>query len=55
MTIERFPLADLGRLIAAGEITDAKTLIGLALAERFLSVGHPRTPGLAGEQSEARA
>ena len=40
MTIERFPLADLGRLIAAGEITDAKTLVGLALAERHLAGGH---------------
>jgi ADP-ribose pyrophosphatase len=44
MTIERFPLADVGRLIATGEITDAKTIIGLALAERYL----------AGEQPEAR-
>jgi 8-oxo-dGTP pyrophosphatase MutT (NUDIX family) len=54
MTIERFPLADTGRLIATGEITDAKTIIGLALAERFLSGGHPRTPRLAGEQPEAK-
>ncbi|MEW6475276.1 MAG: NUDIX hydrolase [Actinomycetota bacterium] len=45
MTIERFPLADVGRLIATGEITDAKTIIGLALAERYL----------AGEQPEAEA
>ena len=37
MTIERFPLADIGRLVADGGITDAKTLIGLALAERYLS------------------
>ena len=36
MTIERFPLADLGRLIKGGEITDAKTIIGLSLAERYL-------------------
>lgn len=36
MTIERFPLAASGRLIASGEITDAKTIIGLALAERYL-------------------
>jgi ADP-ribose pyrophosphatase len=36
MTIERFPLADTGRLIASGEISDAKTIIGLALAERYL-------------------
>ena len=37
MTIERFPLAEVGRLIAAGEITDAKTIIGLALAEKYLA------------------
>ncbi|HEU5447998.1 MAG TPA: NUDIX hydrolase [Acidimicrobiia bacterium] len=37
MTIERFPLADTGRLVATGEITDAKTIIGLALAERYLA------------------
>lgn len=41
MTIERFPLAGIGRLIAAGEITDAKTLIGLALAERYLAGQQP--------------
>jgi ADP-ribose pyrophosphatase len=37
MTIERFPLADAGRLIATGEITDGKTIIGLALAGQFLA------------------
>ena len=37
MSIERFPLADAGRLVATGEITDAKTIIGLALAERYLA------------------
>ena len=37
MTIERFPLADVGRLIATGEIADAKTIIGLALAEKYLA------------------
>ena len=45
MTIERFPLADVGRLIATGEITDAKTIIGLTLAERYL----------VGKQPEAQA
>jgi 8-oxo-dGTP pyrophosphatase MutT (NUDIX family) len=45
MTIERFPLADAGRLIATGEITDSKTIIGLTLAEKFLSGGIPRAPG----------
>jgi 8-oxo-dGTP pyrophosphatase MutT (NUDIX family) len=37
MTIERFPLADIGRLIATGQITDAKTIIGLTLADRYLA------------------
>jgi ADP-ribose pyrophosphatase len=41
MTIERHPLADTGRLIAAGEITDAKTIIGLALAERYVAGDQP--------------
>src|ERR1041385_6267071 len=39
MTIERFPLADTGRLIATGAITDAKTIIGLAPAARHLAGG----------------
>lgn len=37
MSIERFSLADAGRLVATGEITDAKTIVGLALAERYLA------------------
>ena len=37
MTIERVPLAGTGRLIAAGGITDAKTIIGLTLADRYLA------------------
>jgi 8-oxo-dGTP pyrophosphatase MutT (NUDIX family) len=41
MTIERFPLADTGRLIATGAITDAKTIIGLALAELYLAGRQP--------------
>jgi ADP-ribose pyrophosphatase len=41
MTIERFPLADIGGLIATGEITDGKTIIGLALAERYLAGDQP--------------
>ena len=36
MTIERLPLAEATRLVASGEITDAKTIIGLALADRYL-------------------
>jgi ADP-ribose pyrophosphatase len=38
MTIESVALADAGRLVAEGEIADAKTIIGLLLAERFLGL-----------------
>jgi ADP-ribose pyrophosphatase len=41
MTIERVPLAEVAGLIARGEITDAKTIIGLALAERYLAGEQP--------------
>src|SRR5918992_2359064 len=41
MTIERVPLADAGRLIATGEITDAKTIVGLTLAGRYLAGQQP--------------
>ncbi len=41
MTIERIPLAGIGPLIASGEITDAKTIIGLNLAERYLAGQQP--------------
>lgn len=37
MTVERIALADAPRLVADGEIADAKTIIGLLLAERFLA------------------
>lgn len=36
MTIEQIPLADSGRLVAEGRIADAKTIVGLLLAERWL-------------------
>jgi ADP-ribose pyrophosphatase len=42
MTIEHFPLADAGRLIATGQIIDAKTIIGLALAEKYLAGELPK-------------
>ena len=45
MTVERFPLADVGRLIASGEISDAKTIIGLTLAERYLAGLPPEAEG----------
>jgi len=32
MEIVRVPLADAARLVAAGEVTDAKTVVGLLLA-----------------------
>ncbi len=41
MTIERFPLADIGRLIATGAISYAKTIIGLTLADRYLAGRQP--------------
>ena len=36
MTIERVPLASVDALIAAGELIDAKSIIGLLLARQFL-------------------
>ena len=36
MTVERVALADVARLVAAGEILDAKTIAGLALAHEAL-------------------
>jgi 8-oxo-dGTP pyrophosphatase MutT (NUDIX family) len=38
MSLERVPLADVETLVAAGEIVDAKSIIGLLLARRFLNV-----------------
>jgi hypothetical protein len=37
MTIERVPLADVDRLIAAGEVSDGKTIVGLILARDRLA------------------
>lgn len=39
MTIERVAMADVPRLVTAGEITDAKTIIGLFLAREALVSG----------------
>jgi ADP-ribose pyrophosphatase len=39
MSIERVRLSDTVRLVAEGEITDAKSIIGMLLAERFLAGG----------------
>ncbi len=37
MTIERFPLTQIDELIASRQITDAKSIIGLVLAQRYLA------------------
>jgi ADP-ribose pyrophosphatase len=37
MTIERVAIADVEQLIAAGEIVDAKSIIGLLLTRRYLA------------------
>ena len=49
MTIETVPLAAVDRLVAAGEIADAKTIVGLCLAARHLS-GDTPNPGLEGRR-----
>ena len=36
MTVERHPLADARRLIGSGEIADAKTIVGLLMAQSVL-------------------
>jgi len=37
MTVERVPLRKLGHMVRTGAITDAKTIVGLFLAEEVLS------------------
>jgi ADP-ribose diphosphatase len=39
MTVERVPFAAVDGLIASGEICDAKSIIGLLLARRFVDAG----------------
>ena len=39
MTIEQVALADTARLVAEGELMDAKSIIGMLLAERYLTGG----------------
>lgn len=39
MTMERVPLASVDELIASGELCDAKSIIGLLLARRFIDAG----------------
>lgn len=46
MTIERVPLADFWDLVGDGRIRDAKTIIGVGLAERLLAArGRTEVPG----------
>lgn len=45
MVIERVPLCTVDELIAAGEIADGKTIIGLALARSLLADAARRTTG----------
>jgi ADP-ribose pyrophosphatase len=37
MTVERYPLSEVGTMVASGEITDAKTIVGLFLARAALA------------------
>ncbi len=37
MTVERYPLAEITRLVREGEITDAKTIVALMLAREMLT------------------
>lgn len=39
MTMERVPLTNVDELIASGELCDAKSIIGLLLARRFIDAG----------------
>lgn len=41
MTVERRPLGALARLVASGEITDAKTIVGLFMAQAMISGESP--------------
>lgn len=41
MEVERLPLADLDALVAGGEIVDAKSLVGIELARRYLERAYP--------------
>lgn len=44
MTIERVALGDVGAMISRGQITDAKTIIGLTLAREKLAAASPLAP-----------
>jgi ADP-ribose pyrophosphatase len=37
MTVERYPLTEVGTLIGSGQVTDAKTIVGLFLAQTALA------------------
>ncbi|HTW98650.1 MAG TPA: NUDIX hydrolase [Acidimicrobiales bacterium] len=56
MTIERVELAAVGAMVAAGEIVDAKTIIGCSLASRLLAGREGATaPGAAPAAQAAQA
>jgi len=42
MTIEPVAFSDVPGLIAAGELVDARTIVGLLLAQRYMSEANPR-------------
>jgi len=42
MSLEAVPLAETDRLLDAGELVDAKTILGLCLARRHLGIGPSR-------------
>ena len=41
MTIERLPLSEIDARIAGGDLVDAKSIIGLLLARRYLAGEYP--------------
>lgn len=45
MTVERVALAEIERLVAARELVDAKSIIGLLLARSLLAGAHTGIPG----------
>lgn len=50
ITLESVDLSDIEKLVAAGELADAKSIIGLFLARSFLSGDLPSVPAGGGER-----
>jgi len=44
MSVERVPFADVDALVASGRLCDAKSIIGLELARRYLAGTYPGMP-----------